>query len=171
VEEKKKSGRNEAVADRRNEDPLTGQAGAHPVTTGIGAALGGAAIGALAGAAAGPIGTIVGVAVGAYSGGLAGKAIGEELDPTVEIDYWRSDYQNRPYYDGTYEFDAYEPAYRAGVDVYDPKTPADWKEREADARARYENSATTAELEWDKAKLAAKDAYTRAQDRCYPKPR
>ncbi len=37
----------------RNEDPLTGEAGSHPVGTGLGAAVGGAAAGALAGSLVG----------------------------------------------------------------------------------------------------------------------
>src|SRR4051794_32509382 len=51
-----------------NQDPITGEPGAHPVGVGVGTAAGGAAAGALGGAAAGPVGAVV----GAVAGGLAG---------------------------------------------------------------------------------------------------
>ena len=102
-----KSQRSESNAANRDEnrDPLSGERGAHPVGTGVGAAAGGLAAGAATGAAvgtvAGPIGTAVGTAVGAaigaVTGGLAGKAVAEHIDPTVEHDYWRSNYSKRSY--------------------------------------------------------------------------
>lgn len=66
----------------RNEDPITGEAGAHPVGTGVGAT-GGAVTGATVGTLiAGPVGTIVGAAIGAIAGGLAGKGVAEGMNPT-----------------------------------------------------------------------------------------
>ena len=56
--------------DRLNADPITGEPGAHPVGTGLGA-VGGAATGATVGALGGPVGAVVGGAVGAVVGGLA----------------------------------------------------------------------------------------------------
>jgi uncharacterized protein (TIGR02271 family) len=66
-----------------NRDPITGEAGAHPVGTGVGAAAGGMAAGAAAGTVAGPVGTVLGAAVGAVAGGLAGKGVAEKVDPTL----------------------------------------------------------------------------------------
>jgi len=80
-----------------NRDPLTGEAGAHPVGTGIGAAAGGMAAGAAVGTVAGPVGTVVGAAVGAVLGGLAGKAVGEAFDPTREDAYWRDQHKREAY--------------------------------------------------------------------------
>ena len=42
--------------NRENRDPITGEPGSHPVSTGAGAVVGGAA-GAAAGSVAGPVGT------------------------------------------------------------------------------------------------------------------
>jgi len=67
-----------------NRDPLSGELGAHPVGTGVGAVAGGVATGAAVGTVAGPIGTAVGAAVGAVAGGLAGKGVAEEVDPTID---------------------------------------------------------------------------------------
>jgi phage tail tape-measure protein len=154
----------DAEKELRNEDPLSGQAGAHPVGTGVGAALGGAATGAVAGAFAGPVGTVVGAIVGGVAGGLAGKVVAEEYDPTVEVDYWRGEYSNRPYYDQSRSFEHVEPAYRAGIDAYDPATAATFKERESIARERWEEH-DNAVLTWDEARPAAEDAYTRLAKR------
>src|SRR2546430_1295573 len=92
-------------------DPITGEPGAHPVGTGIGAAAAGVA-GMAIGGAAGPIGAGVGAVVGALAGGLAGKEITESIDPTVEDAYWRENYSSRPYVDQSTSYDDYAPAYR-----------------------------------------------------------
>lgn len=148
----------------RNEDPLSGEAGAHPVGAGVGAALGGAATGAVAGAIAGPVGTVVGAIVGGVAGGFAGKAVAEDYDPTVEVNYWRGEYANRPYYDKARPFNHVEPAYKAGMQAYDPATKATFDEREAIAREQWEQNDGVV-LTWDDARPAAKDAYTRLAKR------
>lgn len=148
----------------RNEDPLSGEAGAHPVGTGLGAALGGAAAGAVAGTVVGPIGTVVGTAVGAVAGGLAGKGIAEAYDPTQEVEFWRNEYALRPYYDKDLEFGEFEPAYQAGIEAFDPSTPVDFPEREMVARKHWEASHDSP-IDWDKARYAAEDAYTRLRKR------
>ena len=148
----------------RNEDPLSGEAGAHPVGTGVGAVLGGAAAGAAVGLVAGPIGTLVGTAVGAVAGGLAGKSVAENFDPTVEVDFWRNEYTHRPYFESNRNFDEYEPAYQAGLEVYDPLDPTDFAVREASAREYWEAKSDST-LGWDKARYAAEDAYTRVRKR------
>jgi hypothetical protein len=153
------------IKDLRNEDPISGAAGAHPVGTGVGAALGGAATGAAAGAVGGPIGAAVGTIVGAVAGGLAGKGVAENIDPTVEVDYWRNEYQARPYYSNDYTFDDYEPAYRAGIESYDSGSPSSWDETEAAARARWEKRNRDSRLTWTQARNAAKDAYDRVHTR------
>src|SRR4051794_36536270 len=117
-----KTERDKIEAADANRDPITGEPGAHPVETGVGAAIGGAAVGALGGmagsamtgTAAGPIGTVVGAVVGGVAGGLAGKGIAESIDPTVEDSYWRENYASRPYYDETAAYDVYRPAYQHG---------------------------------------------------------
>src|SRR5579883_1863576 len=101
-----------------NPDPITGQPGAHPVGTGIGAAGAGAAGAAIGGVVGGPVGAVVGAAVGAVSGGLAGKGVAERVNPTVEDSYWRENYGSRPYIESGYDYTDYEPAYRTGYEGY-----------------------------------------------------
>ena len=76
----------------RNPDPITDAPGAHPIETGIGAAVAGAASGVALGAVAGPIAAAVGAAAGAVAGGYAGKGIGELIDPTTEDNWLRENF-------------------------------------------------------------------------------
>jgi phage tail tape-measure protein len=153
----------ERAKELRNEDPISGEAGAHPVGTGIGAALGGAATGAVVGMAGGPVGTVIGAIAGGVAGGLAGKAVAESYDPTVETSYWKDEYRNRPYYNSKYSYEHYEPAYRAGWESYDAGTKADWQAREAAAREQWENEGGHTHMTWEEARNASQDAYDRVQ--------
>src|SRR5678815_2421377 len=84
-----------------NRDPITGSPGSHPLGTGVGAT-GGVLAGAAIGSLFGPIGTLVGGTIGAIGGGAAGHAVAERVDPTFESEYWRNNYETRPYYQSTY---------------------------------------------------------------------
>ena len=80
----------------RNADPITDEPGAHPIETGIGAAIAGAASGLAVGAVAGPMAAAVGAAAGAIAGGYAGKGIGEFIDPTTDDDWLRDHFVLAP---------------------------------------------------------------------------
>lgn len=155
----------EVVKDLRNEDPVSHESGAHPVGTGVGTALGGAVAGAAAGLAAGPIGTVAGAVIGGLAGGIAGKAVAEEIDPTVEIAYWKEAHAGRPYVKDGRDFEYYEPAYQVGIASYDPAQPLSWEEREEFARLKWENDTQPGRLSWDEARPAAEDAYKRLKAR------
>jgi len=148
-----------------NRDPLTGQPGAHPVGTGIGAAGVGAAGAAIGGVVAGPVGAVVGSAIGAVSGGLGGKAVAESIDPTVEEEYWRSNYASRPYVEPGSKYEDYQPAYRAGYEGYDrhASTGITYDAAEPALRGDYEKQRGGAGLGWEKAKHAARDAWNRVE--------
>lgn len=155
----------ETPGERRNEDPITGEPGAHPVGAGLGAAVGGAAAGAAAGSLAGPVGTVAGAVVGGIAGAAAGKSIAENVNPTEESEYWRAQYSMRPYYHSAYTYPDYEPAYRLGWESYVAGEP--WQDHESDWRLRWEqrweNEGGTPRLSWDEARLAARDAYERLE--------
>jgi hypothetical protein len=156
---------NDAEVTRdRNEDPITGQPGAHPVAAGVGAALGGAAgiagaaaAGAAAGTAAGPVGTVVGAVIGGVAGGLAGKAAGEAIDPTEEEAYWRDAYTSRDYVRQGDSFDTYRPAYRYGLEHAQRLEGRSFTEVENDLRKSWTGDG----LDWERAKPAVRDAYDR----------
>jgi len=148
-------------AERRNEDPITGAPGAHPVGTGLGAVAGGVAAGAATGTVAGPIGTAVGAAVGAIVGGLAGKGVAEMIDPTVEDAYWRDNYGNRPYVTKGASYDDYGPAYRYGVDQYSRFDGASFDTVASDLARDWDNARSDSSLSWDQARHAARDSWDR----------
>ena len=148
-----------------NRDPITGSPGAHPVGTGIGAALGGALAGALTGSAAGPAGTLVGTALGAIVGGLAGKSVAESIDPTIEVDYWRENFHDRPYAAQAPGFVVYAPAYRYGVTCYTRYPGRGFDDIEEELAHGWIDARGTSDLEWAKARLAARDAWERLAGR------
>lgn len=150
--------------DLQNRDPITGAPGAHPVGTGVGAAAGGVAAGAAVGAVAGPVGAVVGAAVGAVVGGLAGKAVAENIDPTVEDNYWRDNYRSRSYVEPASTYDEYGPAYRYGVDAYARYPNQPFESIEGNLSRDWSTARGTSRLEWNRAKLAARDSWQRVSD-------
>ncbi|WP_445244603.1 hypothetical protein [Microcoleus sp. OTE_8_concoct_300] len=148
-----------------NLDPLSGEKGAHPVGTGIGAASAGAAGAAIGGAVGGPVGAVVGAVVGAFSGGLVGKGVAEAIDPTVEDAYWQSNYSSRPYADTSVTYEDYQPAYRTGYEGYTRYggTGKNFNEIEDDLQRDYETNRGKSNVSWEKAKHATRDAWDRVE--------
>ncbi|MBF2028109.1 MAG: hypothetical protein IGS48_15305 [Oscillatoriales cyanobacterium C42_A2020_001] len=147
-----------------NRDPITGQPGAHPVGTGLGAAAAGT-IGTALGAIAGPVGAGVGAVAGSVVGGLVGKSTAEVFDPTIEDTYWRENYTSRPYVQPGYSYDDYHPAYRTGYEGYhryyaDGRT---YEEVEPELQRDYETNYRTSRVGWNDAKHATRDAWERIE--------
>ena len=113
----------------------------------------------------GPVGTVVGAAVGAIAGGLAGKGVAEAIDPTRELVYWRENYMSRPYADKAIAFNEYEPAYGYGVAAYSKYPGRSFDDVDADLSRDWNASRGKSTLEWERARLAARDAWTRVNTR------
>ena len=145
----------------RNEDPITGEPGSHPIGTGVGTAVGGAAAGLAAGAVTGPIGAVAGAVVGGVAGGLAGHAVGEWIDPTAEEVYWRENYRSRPYVAEGSSFDRYAPAYRYGLTSSERYQGKSFSDVETDVSSGWTGARGTSNLDWTKARPAVQDAYDR----------
>jgi hypothetical protein len=147
-----------------NKDPITGEPGAHPVGTGLGAAGAGAA-GVVAGmAVGGPVGAAVGAVVGAVAGGMGGKAVAEEIDPTAEDAYWRENYESRPYYDEKLAYEQYQPAYRYGWESRSLYSDKSWDEIENELESRWTSRRGDSLLAWKNARQASKDAWDKIGD-------
>lgn len=146
----------------KNEDPITGSPGAHPVGVGVGAASAGLA-GAAIGAAGGPAGAAIGAAVGAVVGGLAGKSVAESIDPTAEEAYWAANFGNEGYVDPTSSYHDYGPAYRSGVLGYGSGRYATFDEAEPDLKASWETTKGDSTLAWEKARHASRAAWNRLE--------
>jgi hypothetical protein len=150
-----------------NPDPISGEPGAHPVGTGVGAASGGVAGVTIGAAVGGPIGAAVGGVAGAVGGGLAGKGVAESIDPTAENAYWESHYRDASYYEAGHEYSDYAPAYRVGYEGYDRFVGSgrDYLDVEPDLEREYMNSRGASSLGWEKAKAATRDAWERLKSR------
>ena len=149
------------VSKDRNEDPITGEPGAHPVGVGVGTAAGGAAAGMAAGMAAGPVGAVVGAVAGGVAGAFAGKAVAEHVDPTEEDAYWRENYKTRSYVDKGTDYSTYQPAYRYGWESHSRYADKSFDQVEPEMRSGWEKSRGSSSLTWDKARHAVRDAYDR----------
>ena len=146
-----------------NRDPISGEPGAHPVGTGIGAAGAGAVGAAIGGAIGGPIGAAVGIAVGSVVGGLTGKSVAESIDPTVEDDYWRDRYVSEPYVEPGLGYDDYAPAYRTGYEGYGLYSGKTYDEIEPHLQRDYETKRGKSNLNWEKAKHATRAAWDKVE--------
>ncbi len=145
-----------------NRDPLSGEAGSHPIGTGIGAASAGAT-GAAIGAVAGPLGAVIGGAIGAVAGGLAGKGVAEAIDPTAEEAYWRESYSSRSYVAADSNYDDYRPAYEYGWQSRSRYAGKTFDQAETDLQRDWESNRGKSTLSWDRAKLATRDAWDRIE--------
>ena len=145
----------------RNADPITDEAGSHPIETGIGAAAVGASAGLAAGAFAGPLAAAVGAAAGAVAGGYVGKHVGEIIDPTEVDEFLRDNFESRPYVKGGDTYEDFRKAYRygglaeskygdCGLDLTDENLRKEWENMEGN------------EMPWIRACDAVKDGYDRA---------
>lgn len=144
----------------RNPDPITDAAGAHPIETGVGAALGGVAAGAAIGSVAGPVGTAIGAAVGAVAGGLAGKAAGEYIDPTIE-DEWLRDYAGTTKLKKGETHETFRPAYQYGIEHAASREGTRFEEIEPELKSNWDSYRGDSHLGWDRARDAARDAWDR----------
>jgi hypothetical protein len=149
-----------------NPDPITHAPGAHPVGSGIGAAAGGAAgigaavaAGAIAGTAAGPIGTAAGAVIGGVAGGLIGKGVAEGVNPTVEHEYWRQNYVQRPYVTAGMSYEEVGPAYQLGWEARSQHSNESFEQLEASLSDDWNRAKGKSRLKWDQAKQAARDAW------------
>jgi hypothetical protein len=146
-----------------NRDPISGEAGAHPVGTGVGAAGAGTAgtvIGAVVG---GPVGAVVGAVIGSVVGGLAGKNVAEQVNPTFEETDWQETYTSSTYPGSDKTYEDYQPAYRTGYEGYDRygHSGRTYSEVETDLKRDYQAN-QTGSLPWEEAKQAVKVAWDRA---------
>jgi len=146
-----------------NRDPITGEPGAHPVATGVGAAGVGGAATIVGGVVGGPVGAVVGAVVGSVVGGLVGKSTAEAIDPTVEDNHWRDNYSSRPYFEQGTLYEDYQDAYRTGYEGYKRygNSGRTYSDIESDLQRDYQTN-HSGRLAWEKAKYAVRDAWDRA---------
>jgi uncharacterized protein (TIGR02284 family) len=85
------------------------------------------------------------------------------VSSTLELDYWRTNYQHRPYVEPGATYDEYAPAYRYGWEAYTTHAGMgrSFEELEPDLKNRWETYRGTSKLSWERARDAARDAWDR----------
>lgn len=147
--------------EARNLDPISGAPGAHPIGTSAGATSAAAAGAAIGVAVGGPVGFVVGGAIGAVAGAVVGHNVAEQVNPTAEDTYWRTEFKSRPYVLANQEYGYYEPAYRYGWESRGAHKGRSWNDIESELDRGWKVARGASTLEWTDARLATRDAWAR----------
>jgi uncharacterized protein (TIGR02284 family) len=83
------------------------------------------------------------------------------INPALEADYWRTNYQHRPYVEPGATFDDYAPAYEYGWEAYTAHASYGRSFDQAEPELRQRWGTRNSKLSWDKAKHAVQDAWNR----------
>ena len=110
-------------------------------------------------AVAGAVGTAAGLAVGAAS--ALSKKEPRKVDPVIEEAHWREHFANELYFDATYSFEDYLPAWRTGWEGIGKYAGRTFDEAERDLQADFHWNRGQSRLLWDQAKPAVKAAFER----------
>lgn len=125
--------------------------------------------GATVGSAVGhAIGAAADAGIGAIEGGLAaakiaaGASTTKPAFPVAEKEFWRKEYQARPYYTQGTPYEQYGPAYQYGWESHAAHKDKPFKDVEEQLGQKWEQHRGTSKLTWNHAKEAAQDAWQRA---------
>lgn len=86
----------------------------------------------------------------------------QTFDPAAEEAYWRENYATRPYYEKDVPFDDYAAAYRYGWESRPKHQDVSFHDVEPQLQLEWERSPNSRQMEWNRARLAALDAWDRA---------
>ena len=111
----------------------------------------------------GPIGAAVGAVVGAVSGGVAGKGVAEAINPTTEHEFWRKEYETRPYFTTGTPYAQYGPAFQYGWVSYKNHKGKTFNDVEPQLGRDWESRRGQSKLSWNHAKDATHDAWQRVE--------
>lgn len=116
-------------------------------------------------AVAGAVGTAVGVAAGAADALAKKDAPRKTAPPKVEAAneelYWREHFAAEPYYDSTFDFDEYLPAWRTGWEGRAKYPGRSFEDAEGDLQADYHWNRGQSRLLWEQAKPAVRAGFER----------
>lgn len=93
--------------------------------------------------------------------GMSGSLPAKELE--AQNRYWREHFQEEPYYQQGQRFDAYEPAYKLGMQARGEYQGKQFSDVEDKLRQQYEAQPQAQRtLDWTEAKQAARAAWDRS---------
>lgn len=133
----------------------------HTVGAEVGAVSGGMAGATLGTALGGPAGLVAGATLGAAVGAIAGFGIAEGIDPQAEQEYWQKHHRDEAYFESEYTFEDYGPAYQLGWQHYSPHT--NFETAEEKLSSIWSQGRSNSQLNWDKAREAAKASWQKVQ--------
>jgi len=99
--------------------------------------------------------------------GTGGLAAGEDLDEVAEGDYWRQNFQRRPYYEPGRPYERYEPGYRYGWQSavgYGPEA-VEFEDIETEIARAWSYDLASGEMDWEDVREAVRDAWRRVRGR------
>jgi hypothetical protein len=97
--------------------------------------------------------------------GTGGLAAGEDLDDVAEGDYWRQNFERRPYYQAGHSYEYYEPGFRYGWQSAAGlgKDAVAFEDVETELEARWAYELASGERRWDDIREAVRDGWHRAR--------
>ena len=103
--------------------------------------------------------------------GTGGLAAGEDLDEVAEGDYWRQNFERRPYYQAGRPYEYYEPRYRFGwrSAVGLGKDAVEFEDIETELSRKWTYELASGEMDWEDVRQAARDAWLRVSSRTRPR--
>jgi len=116
---------------------------------------------------AGAVGTAAGIAAGAASAAagaasaLVGKVPTPKIDAANEELYWREHFASEPYFDSSFSFEDYLPAWRVGWEGRARHPGRKFEDVEQDLKAEFHWNRGESRLLWDQAREAARAAFER----------
>ncbi|MEO8257996.1 MAG: hypothetical protein ABI868_11675 [Acidobacteriota bacterium] len=78
-----------------------------------------------------------------------------------EDNFWRSNFQTRPYGTSGKDYEFYQPGYRYGYDAANKSGNRSWADAEKDLASKWESFEQRGESTWEQVKDAVRDAWDR----------
>jgi len=97
--------------------------------------------------------------------GTGGLAAGEDLDAVAEGDYWRENFETRPYYQAGAAYEKYEPGYRIGWEAANDLQfqGLEFEEVQTELEAQWSTRMGEDAESWEMVQPAARDAWERVR--------
>ena len=111
-------------------------------------------------AVAGAVGTATGLAAGAAAA-LTGNKEPRKVDPVIEESHWREHFAAEPYYDATYAFEDYLPAWRTGWEGVGKYPGKSFEQAERDLQSDFHWNRGRSRLLWAQARDAVRAGFER----------
>ena len=90
---------------------------------------------------------------------------GVSSDWTTEEQYWRNNWNSRPYVSADRGYEYYQPGYRYGFESANRYRGRNWNDVEGDLRSGWDRVENRGQSTWENVKDAVRDAWDRVRGR------